>query len=167
MNWFREVADILAKKNRIMVWTTPIGFPVVHASREPKQVRLAIADGTILVYQDDEKQRIAVRKQVDGIVAHFVHSRDAAHMMLTTNRLYAEGLRHFAMVHDSFGVHAADIDLLNRVLREEFVGMYSEPVLQNFIDGQRKANPGVDLPDPPAVGDLDIRQVLVSPYFFA
>jgi len=33
-------------------------------------------------------------------------------MMLTVHRLLSEGVRHFAMVHDSFGVHACDIDLL-------------------------------------------------------
>ena len=57
----------------------------------------------------------------------------SAHMMLTVNRPQTEGVRHLAMVHDSFGVHAADIDLLNL---------------------------------PPA-GNLDIRQVISSPYFFA
>jgi DNA-directed RNA polymerase len=88
-------------------------------------------------------------------------------MMLTTNRLHALGLRHFAMVHDSYGVHACDVDLLNRVLREEFVGMYSEPVLQRFIDELRRGNPDVHLPDPPAPRTLDIRQVLSSLYFFA
>jgi DNA-directed RNA polymerase len=91
--------------------------------------------------QSSHSQKIDVRKQVDGIVAHLVHSMDATHMMQTTNRLYAEGIRHFAMVHDSYGVHACDVDLLNRVLREEFIRIYSEPVLQNFIDQQRKARP--------------------------
>src|SRR5690349_12375889 len=55
------------------------------------------------------------------------------------------------MVHDSYGVHACDVDLLNRVLREEFVRIYSEPVLQNFLDQQRKAHPGIScriLPKP-------------------
>ncbi len=113
------------------------------------------------------RTKIDVRKQVDGIVAHLVHSMDAAHMMLTINRLHAEGIRHFAMVHDSYGVHACDVDLLNRVLREEFVRIYSEPVLLNFLDQQRKAHPGISLPDPPQTGDLDIQQVLSSPYFFA
>ena len=119
------------------------------------------------IYADDEKRKINWRKQVDGIVAHFVHSMDAAHMMLTINRLYAEGIRHFAMVHDSFGVHACDIDLLHRVLREEFVRIYSEPVLQKFLEEQRQAHPDLDLPDPPQAGNLDIRQVIESPYFFA
>jgi DNA-directed RNA polymerase, mitochondrial len=107
------------------------------------------------------------RKQTDGVTAHLVHSFDAAHMMRTVNRLYGLGLRHFMMVHDSYGVHAADVDLLHRVLREEFVSIYSEPVLQKFIEELRKANPGVKLPDPPKTGTLDIRQVLSSPYFFA
>ena len=104
---------------------------------------------------------------MDGIVAHLVHSMDAAHMMRTINRLHAEGIRHFAMVHDSYGVHASDVDVLNRVLREEFVRIYSEPVLQNFLDEQRKAHRDITLPDPPQTGTLDIRQVLSSPYFFA
>jgi hypothetical protein len=137
-----------------MMWTTPAGFVVLHENRKPKEARLFTADRTVLVYHDYEKQKIDVRKQVDGIVAHLVHSMDAAHMMRTINRLYAarsvspigrnlkEGIRHFAMVHDSYGVHACDIDLLNRILREEFVRIYSEPVLQNFIDQQRKAHPG-------------------------
>ena len=67
------------------------------------------ADHKILLYLEDEKQKIDVRDQMDGIVAHFVHSRDAAHMMLTVNRLHGLGLRHFAMVHDSYGVHASDV----------------------------------------------------------
>ena len=167
MKWLREVARIIAKANRGMSWTTPIGFLVLHENREPKVVRLATADHMLKIHQDDEKRKIDVREQVDGIVAHLVHSMDAAHMMLTVNRLYAEGLRHFAMVHDSYGVHACDVDLLHRVLREEFVRIYSEPVLQNFIEQQRKAHPRLVLPDPPKTGDLDIRQVLSSPYFFA
>jgi DNA-directed RNA polymerase len=150
-----------------MMWITPAGFVVLHENRKPKEVRLATADRMVLVYHHDDKQKIDVRKQVDGIVAHLVHSMDAAHMMRTINRLYAEGIRHFAMVHDSYGVHACDVDLLNRVLREEFVRIYSEPVLQNFLDQQRKAHPGISLPDPPPTGDLDIQQVLSSPYFFA
>jgi DNA-directed RNA polymerase, mitochondrial len=67
-------------------------------------------------------------------------------MMLTVNRLHSMGLRHFAMVHDSYGVHASDVDLLNRVLREEFVRIYSEPVMWNFFKDLWKNNPGAAIP---------------------
>ena len=56
------------------------------------------------------------------------------------------------MVHDSYCVHACDVDLLHRVLREEFVRIYSEPVLQNFLNEQRAAYPYIDLPDVPKPG---------------
>jgi DNA-directed RNA polymerase len=167
MNRLREIARILAKANHGMAWTTPAGFVVVHENREPKAVRVATADRTLLIYQEDETRKIDARKQADGIVAHLVHSMDAAHMMLTIHRLHDAGLRHFAMVHDSFGVHACDVDLLNRTLREEFVRIYSEPVLQNFLNELRAAHPDVCLPDVPQTGNLDIREVLESPYFFA
>jgi len=158
---------VLAKANRGMTWTTPAGFRVVHEIREPKIVRVATSDHTFVVYEQDETRKIDVRKQADGIVAHLVHSFDAAHMMLTVHRLLSEGVRHFAMVHDSFGVHACDIDLLNRVLREEFVRIYSEPVLMNFFKQQWQAHRDVGLPAMPPPGNLDIRQVISSPYFFA
>jgi len=83
-----------------MVWTTPAGFPVVHETREPKAQRIATSDRTLIVYQEDETRKIDSRKQANGIVAHLVHSQDAAHMMFTVNRLHAEGIRHFAMVHE-------------------------------------------------------------------
>jgi DNA-directed RNA polymerase, mitochondrial len=167
MKWLRDLARVLAKANRGIAWTTPAGFQVVHEIREPKTVRIATSDCTFVIYQEDETRKIDSRKQADGIVAHLVHSFDAAHMMRTVNRLDSEGIHHVAIVHDSFGVHACHIDLLNRVLREEFLGIYSEPILPNFLKEQMKAHPDLDLPALPAAGDLDIRQVLSSPYFFA
>jgi DNA-directed RNA polymerase len=167
MNWLRQIARLLAKTGRGMSWTTPTGFRVFHAPREPKEVRLATADWTAVIYEEDETRKIDARKLADGIVAHLVHSYDAAHMMFTINRLAPEGIQHFAMIHDSFGVHACDIDTLNRILREEFVRIYSEPVLQKFLDEQRAAHPDIDFPNLPQLGNLDIREVLSSPYFFA
>src|SRR5438105_1862911 len=65
----RELARVLAKANRGMVWTTPTGFRVVHETREPKTQRIATSDRTLIVYQEDETRKIDSRKQADGIVA--------------------------------------------------------------------------------------------------
>ena len=70
MKWLRQVAGVLAKANRGMTWTTPAGFRVVHEIREPKIVRVATSDHTFVVYELDERRKIDVRKQADGIVAH-------------------------------------------------------------------------------------------------
>lgn len=119
------------------------------------------------MYEEDATQSLDIRKQVNAIAPNFVHSLDAAHMMLTINRLHDAELRHFSMVHDSYGIHACDVDMLNKVLREEFVSIYREPVMTRFLAEQRSANPGIQLPEPPPLGDLDIGVVLHSDYFFA
>jgi hypothetical protein len=55
-------------------------------------------------------------------------------MMLTINRLQAEDIRHFAMVHDSFGVHACDIDLLHHVLRDRGLAISNRrPPICNIV----------------------------------
>ena len=36
-----------------------------------------------------------------------------------------------AGVHDSFWVHACDVDKMNQILREQFVDLYSMPILDN------------------------------------
>ncbi len=167
MDWLKQVARSLAEADSGLCWTTPTGFSVVHEYRKGKASRIVTTDYTLLVYEEDPTLRLVVRKQVNAIAPNFVHSLDAAHMMLTVNRLNEAGLRHFAMVHDSYGVHACDVDMLNRVLREEFVRIYRKPVMTRFLAEQRAANPGIALPEPPLLGDLDIDVVLHSEYFFA
>jgi DNA-directed RNA polymerase len=36
-----------------------------------------------------------------------------------------------AGVHESFWVHACDVDQMNQILREQFVDLYSMPILEN------------------------------------
>ena len=51
------------------------------------------------------------------------------------------GIESFAVVHDSFGTHACDMEDLSTVIRQEFVKIYSEDVLQNFkIEVQKMTN---------------------------
>lgn len=36
-----------------------------------------------------------------------------------------------AGVHDSFWTHACDVEIMNRILRENFVELYDMPILEN------------------------------------
>jgi len=67
MKWLRQVARILARANRGMAWTTPAGFCVVHETRQPKPIRVATADRTLLIYEEDETRKIDPRKLADGL----------------------------------------------------------------------------------------------------
>ncbi|MGD0499453.1 MAG: DNA-directed RNA polymerase [Bryobacteraceae bacterium] len=167
MDWLEELSAVLAKKNTGIRWTLPSGFVAVTEERVPEMREIRVHGWSIRVVKDNPRFKIDVSEQRSTVSANFVHSFDAAHLMLTIHRLHKEKVGDFTVIHDGYGVHASDIDLMHRVLREEFVKMYREPVVQRFLDEQRRANPRVRLPDPrPPFGDLDIEGVLKSPYFF-
>lgn len=100
-------------------------------------------------------------------------------MMKTCLAMGKEGLT-FAAVHDCFMTHACDVERMSQILREQFVSMYSEPVLakvakgfENLIDEHRGQCSREDLEamrnhirNYPKPGKLDLKQILDSKYFF-
>jgi DNA-directed RNA polymerase len=103
---------------------------------------------------------------VNGISPNFVHSMDSAHLMRTVNRCVEEGIVDFAMVHDSFGCHAGDIDVMHKVLRTEFVDMYRVDWMREFRE-EIQAQVGDEIPAAPPMGTLDLNGVMESDFFFS
>jgi DNA-directed RNA polymerase len=84
------------------------------------------------------------------------------------------GINDFSMIHDSYGVHCCDTELLGNTLRQAFVAQYSVDVLGNFRDEivEQLVNSGAGdlvkkIPELPEYGTLDLSVVLDSEYFFA
>lgn len=172
LNWLMNIAQILKQKKRPVIWTTPAGFRVVHQYRE-QEARTVKAGGFSLRVRIEAEEVFEKRyasRQVTAIGANFIHSLDAAHMMLTINHLVDEHgsrFQDFAMDHDGYGVHACDVDELNRAIREEFVRIHIPPLLEEFVAEQRSRT-GLKLPDPPKADDgFDLTAVLQSRYFFS
>lgn len=166
MDWLRTVAKIASEKNVAVRWTSPAGFPVVQEYVEQRVRHLYTAMQKLTLREPDEKGEISLARQVRGLPPNFVHSFDAAHMMLSVVAAHKAGLTSFSMIHDSYGTHAAHIDTLNTELRAQFVQMYQPAILAD-LHKEWSALIGVELPPPPPQGDLDLSQVLLSPYFFA
>jgi DNA-directed RNA polymerase len=126
-----------------------------------KRVQLVLSvDGTEI-----DKRRMAA-----GIAPNFVHACDAAHMVGTINRCLDEGVWHFAMIHDSFGTHAGNVDVLSEQLRRAFVDQYSRHVLGKLREELAASLPeklASELPLVPQMGTLDLEGVNSSQYFFA
>ena len=68
-------------------------------------------------------------------------------------------------MHDSFGTHATNIDVLCRVLRDAFITQYTPNVLAN-LRLQLIQETGIELPEVPAQGTLRLQDVKYSRYFF-
>jgi len=172
MDWLKEASKVASANNLPISWTTPAGFPVLQEYREDTGKRLRVHVGgrevDITVVIDGTK--LDRRRQSLGISPNFVHSCDAAHMMLTTNLAADNGVESFAMIHDSYGTHAGRAAILAASLRQAFVDQYDADVLGRFRQELAEQLPpelAADLPTVPPFGDLDLSEVLESRYFFA
>lgn len=174
MKWLQEVAAVAASEELPVRWTTPIGFPVMQAypSVEDRRVKTAINGRILKLTMKKDKDKLDRRKQKQGIAPNFVHSCDAAHLMLTVVRAYQQAnITNFSMIHDSFGTTAGDAEEMFRIIREAFVEMYDTVnVLGEFhreISDQLSDKNLERLPALPSSGTLDIQQVINSRYCFA
>jgi DNA-directed RNA polymerase len=172
MDFLQQVAQVAAREGLPIHWMTPVGFPVMQEYREliGKRVKTQIGGAVCFLWLNHEGDKLDRRKQSAGISPNFVHSLDSAHMMATVNVSAENGIEDFAMVHDSFGTHAANTPALAVFLRQAFVEQYRADVLSEFrarIADQLSPENLADLPEVPQMGDLDIEQVLDSDFFFA
>lgn len=169
MDWLRDCGSIVAKANLPITWTSPSGFPVYQENLNVKVDRVE----TVLMGGISMKLSVAehtntmnVNRMRNGISPNFVHSLDASHLVFTVCQAYREGIRDFACIHDDFGTHACLTDDFHRIIRQEFVKMYKDGCpLTAFKEEVEKCS-GLELPDVPASGSLDIESVLTSKYFF-
>jgi DNA-directed RNA polymerase, mitochondrial len=105
---------------------------------------------------------IDLKKQATSFPPNLIHSLDATHMFLTALRATDHNLT-FASVHDSFYTHPSDMDSLARILRDEFVNLYSTPVLQNLRDDLVQRYAGYIIPTDSSASTRRRRRVWPSP----
>jgi DNA-directed RNA polymerase len=167
MKWLQQCARKLAKHNEPIIYTTPVGFPMVQFSplMDTKRIHAQIG-GSIKVQVRKELPGVDTYGAANGSSPNLVHSVDAAHMHMVVEQGAKEGMTHFAMIHDDFGTHACYIDRWHAIIREQFVRLHTEhDILREFRD-QQEERTGIALPDLPAVGTLDLSGVLKSDFFF-
>ena len=173
MDWLKEISSAMSKDNIPTSWVTPLGFPVVQPYRKRKgqTVNVWFGGERIRLSLTVEQVDVDKRKHTSSIAPNFVHSLDATHLMMVVNRLADDGITDcFAMIHDSFGVHACDVGDLHIIIRDEFVKLYSEDILTEIYRSTLLAIPGEkwpDVPVPPESGDLNLEEVRNADFFFA
>lgn len=172
MEWLREAAKVAGQAGLPIWWTTPQGLPVIQSYRSIHARRLDVhyAGRRLQITMAVDGEDINTRAQANGIAPNFVHSLDAAHLMAVVNAAADEGITDLALIHDSFGAHAAYAGRLSMLLRETFVAQYEPHRLTEFRDQLASQLPpelAEKLPPLPALGQLNLTDVLASDYVFA
>lgn len=142
-----------------VIWTTPLGLTVIQPYRAEKRYavgKIGAVQHAILYSHTHPSTHPQVRtftqsvtlknthlrspvnvvKQRAAFPPNFIHSLDATHMLMTaiTCGEMTENPITFAAVHDSYWTHACDVERLRDILRDEFVKMHSQPVMQQLYD---------------------------------
>ncbi|XP_044217703.1 DNA-directed RNA polymerase, mitochondrial [Thunnus albacares] len=184
-DWLTESARLISKSGHTVEWVTPLGLPIIQPyHRTRNQVLKSTMQHINLQISHDTKERPDTVKQKNAFPPNFIHSLDSTHMMLTSLHCYSAGLT-FVSVHDCFWTHALTVDTMNKVCREQFVALHSQPILQelsNFLlhkyctglpaeaknkKYQEYRRLMLLLAKVPQTGDFDLQQVKESTYFFS
>lgn len=172
MEWLKHVAKVTSKSSNAISWETPNGFTVIQDYRKSlaKVVKVSWAGQVTQLTLLNQGSDLDAGAQVRSIAPNFVHSMDACHLMVVAANMRAQGITSFAFIHDSFGTHACDTDVMAEVLREAFIAIYSGDALMDLYDqvvAQVDAETAAAIELPPVQGSLDVEDVRVSRYFFA
>ena len=129
-----------------VVWTTPLGLPIVQPYRRTKRKQVTTSLQTVYISDPNAPATVNSMKQASAFPPNFIHSLDATHMMLTALECQVRsriGSRRgvalicfsqiqgvtFTSVHDSYWTHACSIDQMSSVIRETFIALHSSDVL--------------------------------------
>lgn len=170
MSWVQKMAKQLGKKGEGLSWVTPDGFPVWqrYASLTTRRVKTKLGDASVILLLAEPTEEIDARRQSNGASPNFVHSLDGAALRMYVCRLLDQGVTDFALVHDSFGTHAANTQASIDGIREAFVSMYEQhDVLTALLQHQQERHPDVEFDEPPPKGTMDITETRRAQYFFA
>jgi len=163
--WFDTATQLLNKLEMPTAWFSPTGLACVQPYKKVRKVECQTKRQKVTLSQEDGPHVDKARQRM-GFPPNFIHSLDAAHMMMTAEGCQHEGIA-FAGVHDSFWTHPCDVPELNRIIRSAFIELHSQPLLQELYEDLHVRLGGLELLEPPAQGELDLTAVRNSPYFFS
>ncbi len=145
-------------------WNTPSGFPVLTQKwvARKKVYKGYIGKHRISHVYLDVTDKPALAEHLSAIGANWVHSYDASHMSLVINKI---NLPSFGAIHDSFSVHARDVEELIYITKSEFIKMYAKDIFENMRE-EIIWNDGSFDKDIPTVGNLILEDIYGSDFFF-
>ena len=177
MKWLADAARAFTKHankeiagsafDKRMSWETPDGFEVIHFRPAVTKTQVeTYFDGRLRMTLYEDTHKLDSKDMALAVAPNFVHSLDACHLRMSVLRGLTMGVKDFGMVHDSFGVHAANMPrFLSECVKPAFIDMYQNDVLGQLRD--RIAAQGIKVDNPPEKGTLVLEDVVHSEFFFS
>lgn len=168
MDWLKSIARAHIEAGLPIRWTAPNGLMIQQGYRKASRIAVKTSVGSVLrqhrILQDGTD--LSMPRNINGISPNFVHSLDASVLMFAVLMAHGNGIDSFSTIHDSIGVNAEHAGIMSSAIREVSVEIFLTPLLEGVVS-EMKALTGLDLPDPPAPGTMDINLLRDADYFFS
>lgn len=123
--------DFFKGSYKNMMWTSISGFPVVQQYKSYYDRLLKTPLFMYRLRRPEVRERVDIVKHIHSVAPNFIHSLDATHMMMTALAAHQNNIL-FASVHDSFWTHPNEVEILSKIIREEFVRMYTSDIIRHM-----------------------------------
>lgn len=142
-------------------WFTPSGFHVIQEYRknesQPVSTKLLGQRVQTWLNKEWEERQIDLNKARTAASPNLIHSLDASLLHL----VFANWEYPFTVIHDCVLGRSCDMDQMGKQIRDKFVEIYSQPVLQQWAKSL-----GVEFDETVMQNTLNINDVQESSYFF-
>ncbi|MFZ9559186.1 MAG: DNA-directed RNA polymerase [Vulcanococcus sp.] len=167
--WLKVVCRKVMKAGYPLEWTTPMGWPMRLADREPtrRQVQTLLFGKKVNITMQDQPidSPLSATQANKGIGANFTHGFDAALCQAVISRAVGLGMPLLTN-HDCFATHMGDATVLHTSLLHSYSGMFRTNWLAVFRE-EVQLTTGISLPDPPYVGTLQVGLIGTNPYLYS
>jgi DNA-directed RNA polymerase len=121
-----------AKAGQIWTYMNPLGFTMLHSYRKKRsvlsKVRVWNVNASEMLFREYTDEQ-SPGDNASSSPPNLIHNHDACHMVMTILGLIDRGVGSLSFIHDSYGVHAPYVDILDKELRDQFINLYSEKPL--------------------------------------
>lgn len=134
MEWIQACCKIMGNAGLPFTWTNGMGNVCTHNinKQSVKKITVNFNGKKIQFRVNKDKEELDVNKMVAACAANTTHSTDSAHLMMTEEICHENGIEDVWFVHDSFGAHYDDCDLLLECTKKAWVELHSRNILQEW-----------------------------------
>ena len=170
MEWFKQVSKILTHHDIRPQWRTPTGFTVIqeYPNYRRAEVRVKFGKSCRRFSLLESCKGINHRKNANALAPNWVHSIDSSALVRFVNLARKRGVSSIRVVHDSYACTPAEADIVFESIRVAWHDIFKSDLVADLHKQLSYLLPiGVELPNPPEKGKLDLDELLKAQYFFS
>lgn len=165
MDWIKELTSMLTEHGHSLEFTLPSGFHMEssYTKSTTKKVRTKTQGHIHTISYKKGTGALMKGKSINACVPNFIHSLDSCILYDIIEDL--PKAIPVSLVHDSIFFRAADVNIIYNLVRESYINVFSNDLLLQLKE-QNQTRTGIELPNPPDYGAIDLNEIRESSYIW-